>query len=212
MTAITLQNNASPLLTRVVFTITIWFLVSLGLAITGAFDASIAGLPATLILGIVIPIFVFGITYRISEGVREFIGNLDIRPLILLHTWRMLGLGFVFLSYHNVISPVFAFPAGLGDTAAAIGALFLGVGLYAGKTVSVRAVKLWNTFGLLDFVVAVTLGLLARPEMGVFSQTVTSAPMGLFPLVLIPGFVVPFYIITHWIIALNVQNQLGNQK
>jgi len=212
MTAISLQNNTSPLPGLVGLALAIWFMISLWLALTGAFDLSIAGIPATLILGIVAPLSVFGMTHRVSARFREFISNLDIRPLILLHTWRVLGLGFVFLSFHNVLSPVFAFPAGLGDAAAAAGALLLGIALYTGKAVSVRTVKIWNSLGLMDFALAVTLGVLTRPGMGLFDETLTSAPMGMFPLALIPGFIVPFYIITHWIIVLNAANQLVNQK
>ncbi len=208
MTTTIIQNNTRAIRNPVWFVLGVWFLVSLVFALTGVFDLSVAGLPATLILGIAIPLSFFGVAYRFSESFRQFIAGQDIRPLILLHTWRMLGLGFVFLSFHDVLTPVFALPAGLGDAAVAVGALLLGIALYSGKHVSLRSVYVWNSLGLLDFVLAVGLGVLTRPGVGLFSEILTSGPMSVFPLVLIPGFVVPFYIITHWIIALNAHKQL----
>jgi len=124
------------------------------------------------------------------------------RQLILLHSWRMVGIGFVFLYFYDRLPALFALPAGLGDAMAAMGALFIGIALYEHTaTVSPKRVYLWNMFGLIDFVVAVSMGVMTRTgEVLSFSGQVSSDIMGSFPLALIPGFAVPFYVITHLII------------
>ena len=63
------------------------------------------------------------------------------------------------------------------------------------------AVLLAALFGLLDFIIAVSMGMATRTnEWLYFANQASSDIMGQFPLVLIPGFAVPFYIITHLII------------
>jgi hypothetical protein len=188
--------------------IALWFLAALGLGLAGAFQREVAGLPLTLMVGVTLPLVAFGVALRVSPSVRAWVGALDIRPLVLLHTWRMLGLGFVFLAAYGALSPVFATHAGYGDAVAAVWALWLGVALYQGRA-TLRSVYLWSAFGLLDFVVAVSLGILARPGVGVFDEAASTAPMGELPLALIPGFVVPFLVITHWIVLRNARDQLS---
>jgi hypothetical protein len=65
----------------------------------------------------------------------------------------------------------------------------------------------WNTFGLMDFVVAVSVGILTRsdailaPAKGVNSDLMTT-----FPFVLIPAFLVQVFALTHIIICLQLKN------
>lgn len=185
----------------------IWFALALALSLGGVFDTAAGPIPTTLLAGIALPLMAFGLLYRLSTGFRNTVLTVDIRALILLHSWRMLGLGFVFLYFYDILSGWFALPAGLGDAATAVAALFLGIALYNGKSIARKTIRAWNTFGLLDFVVAVTMGVLTRPGMGIIDDTLTSAPMGEFPLALIPGFAVPFFIITHLIIHLKLAQQ-----
>ncbi len=186
----------------------VWFLGALFLGFRGVFQQDALGVPLTLLLGITLPIAGFAAALGVHSGFRAWVERIDIRPLVLLHTWRMLGLGFVFLAAYGVLSPTFALPAGLGDAAAAIGAFWLGVALYRGRA-TLRAIYAWSALGLLDFTLAIALGVLARPGVGVLPGPATTAPMGELPLALIPGFVVPFLVITHWIILRNARRQLA---
>lgn len=204
MTTHTQTIPATNYATLILTSLAVWFGIALSLALSGALNSAPGTVPMTMVAGILVPPALFGLAYRSSTGFRDYILSLDIRPLILLHTWRMLGLGFVFLYFYDVLPGWFALPAGLGDAAAAAGALFLGVALYSSKDVSRKKIWNWNTFGLLDFVIAVSTGFLTRPGMEIFSSTTTSAPMNEFPMALIPGFGVPFFIITHLIIYLKL--------
>ena len=172
------------------------------MALSGGFDAAVGERPIAILFAVLTPVVLFSLSYVSINAFRNWVLGLDMRHLILLHSWRMVGMGFVFLFFHERLPALFALPAGLGDAAAAMGAIFLGIALYErAATVSHKRVYLWNTFGLIDFVIAVSLGVMTRAgELLHFSGTVGSEIMGTFPLALIPGFAVPFYVITHLII------------
>jgi hypothetical protein len=91
----------------------------------------------------------------------------------------------------------------------AMGAVFIGIALYErASTVTPKRVYLWNAFGLIDFAVAVSMGVMTRSgEVLHSSGRVSSDIMGTFPLALIPGFAVPFYVITHLIIYARLKRQ-----
>ncbi len=176
-----------------------WAAAIVILALAGVYDAAPDQPPLAVIASLGIPIAGFGFTAAFSRKFRAWLVNLDERPLILLHTWRMLGLGFVFLYFRDQLPALFALTAGLGDAIAAIGAFFLGVALYGGKTVSRTQKMAWNSFGLLDFAAAIAFGVVTRT---MWNGGISSTAMGEFPMALIPGFAVPFFIITHLILYL----------
>jgi len=147
------------------------------------------------------PFIVFASAWYLAPAFRRWALDLDQRFLILLHTLRALGLGFVMLHFHDVLPAVFAFPAGLGDALTAAWALLLGAALYRGAPVGRKAIYAWNTFGLLDFIAAVSLGFASRGvPHGLIAEGVNTDPMGLFPLSLVPLFGVPLFAMTHMII------------
>lgn len=187
----------------------VWFLAALVLALSGAFDAGAGERPLAILAAIILPVAAFGLAYARIEAFRAWVLALDIRHLILLHSWRMIGIGFVFLYFHGQLPALFALPAGLGDAMAAIGALWLGIALYERPAaVTHRRILMWNSFGLIDFVVAVSMGVLTRTgEIFHIGGAAGSEIMGAFPLALIPGFAVPFYVLTHLIIFLQLRHK-----
>jgi len=56
---------------------------------------------------------------------------------------------------------------------------------------------IWNLLGILDFVVAVSLGVLSSGFVAGLVGTVTTAAMTQLPLVLIPAYFVPLFILCH---------------
>jgi hypothetical protein len=117
----------------------------------------------------------------------------------------MLGLGFLFLYAHNVLPGMFAGLAGLGDALAAAGATLLGIKLLRGKEVSKQALQRWNSFGFLDFLIAVSVGTALRSNL--LGGEITTDAMAFLPLSLIPTLIVPFYMITHLIIFLQLREK-----
>jgi hypothetical protein len=61
-----------------------------------------------------------------------------------------------------------------------------------------RAALLWNIFGLLDFAVAITMGLLSAPgPLQRFGFAIPASQAGTYPTVMIPAFAVPSSILLH---------------
>ena len=197
---------------KAVFIISLsWFAVIVATALSGGFETDTGERPLIMLLAVLMPVAVFSIAYLNMKIFKDWVLALDMRRLILMHSWRMVGTGFVFLYFQDRLPALFALPAGLGDAMAAIGALFLGIALYErAETVTRKRIFFWNTFGLIDFVIAVSMGVLTREgEVLYFSGQAGSNIMGSFPLVLIPGFAVPFYVITHLIIYAQLKRAEG---
>jgi hypothetical protein len=61
-----------------------------------------------------------------------------------------------------------------------------------------RRAILWNLFGMLDLIVAVTLGVTTNPGPAqIFHTTPTSELVTQFPLALVPTFLVPLALTLH---------------
>ena len=154
---------------------------------------------------IALPFAVFGIAWQTSEPFREQVLAIDIGVLVILHSWRMIGAGFLLLYAYDVLPGLFAWLAGLGDMLAAVGAVLIGTTLLKGGKVSRVTLLGWNSFGLLDFAIAVVIGTLLRSTW--LGGTVNTDAMAQLPLSLIPTIIVPLYGITHLIIYLQLRNK-----
>ena len=179
----------------------VWVFGSIVLAASGALATNDLLMPALII----IPVAGFALAYRTNPVFRSSVLSLDTGVLVILHSWRMLGLGFLFLYAHDVLPGMFAWLAGLGDALAAAGATLIGINLLRGRTVSKRVLQIWNSFGLLDFLIAVSVGTALRSAW--LGGEITTDPMAFLPLSLIPTLIVPFYMITHLIVFLQLREK-----
>ncbi len=155
------------------------------------------GLPA-LAAFILIPIAGFVAAYALSPSFRAFTATLSLTWLVGAHLWRFVGLLFILLWFGGALPAGFAIPEGLGDVAAAAGALALLPGLRRG-TARRGWLLAWNVFGFVDLVSALAMGILySDTALGVLSAgTVTTEPMVTFPVSLIPTFFVPLFLLLH---------------
>jgi hypothetical protein len=120
--------------------------------------------------------------------------------LTLPHTLRVVGVTFLLVMVQGHLPAVFALPAGLGDIAAGLAAPSVARRLADGGG---RSRAVWfNLLGLLDLVVALSVGFLAglgpwRP----LAVTPSTEPLSLLPLALVPTVAVPLALALH-IVAL----------
>lgn len=178
-----------------------WVVGTIALAASGALATHDILMPILVFA----PVAGFALAYRTRPDFRSYVLSLDTGLLVILNSWRMLGLGFLFLYAYDVLPGLFAWLAGLGDAMAAVGATFIGIKLLSGNKVSKQTLLKWNSYGLLDFLIAVTVGTALRSNL--LGSTVTTDPLSSLPVSLIPTLVVPFYITIHLIIFLQLREK-----
>ena len=176
--------------------LTAWLVVVVLVAANGGFASATGGPPAVaypLVLGVVGVL----IAVRTIRPLRELVAQpLAQRGLIALHSWRVGGGVFLVLAAMGSLPALFALPAGLGDIAIALAAPAVARDLTSAG--GRRRATGWAVLGLIDLVVAVTLGALSSPGPAqIFDTTPSTALLSEFPLALFPTFLVPLAMALH---------------
>jgi hypothetical protein len=126
---------------------------------------------------------------------------LDAMPpswLVAIQVYRVFG-GWALAAWMNGHLPgLFALPAGTGDVLTGLFALPAAIAVAAGTAQGRRGAIAWNILGLVDFAVAVGIGLITSPgRFQLIVPDVQSIGAGAYPGVLTPAFVVPSSILLH---------------
>ncbi len=178
--------------------LTLWLAVIWGLAVNGAFQPRPGGGVPRLPLAIFLPVIVAVPILLRSKRVGQVLDATPPAWLVALQVYRVFGGVFLVAWVRGVLAGVFALPAGIGDMTTGLlalpAAIYLASGLVGGR----KTAMAWNIFGLIDFTVAVGIGLITAP--GPLQLIVPSLPnigAGSYPTVLIPAFAVPSSVILH---------------
>jgi len=177
----------------------VWLGLVLLLGTQGAFFRPPDSPPLPIFFGFAIPLGVFFAAYFGWSAFREFVLGFDLRLAAAIQAWRWAGLGFLSLYAQGVLPGLFAFPAGLGDMAVGFTAPGIVLGLIRDPSFATRRkYVIWNMLGVLDLVVAVSMGTICSGFLHGLTGNVTTSPMSSLPLVIIPAFLVPFFIMLHF--------------
>ncbi len=176
----------------------LWFGVVFFLGAQGAFVGRPGSPPLPIFFAFALPLAVFFAAYFRWEAFRAMILGADLRLMAAIQGWRWAGLGFLSLYAHGVLPGLFAFPAGLGDVAIGLSAPWIVLGLIRHRAfVTSRRFVTWNILGIVDLVVAVSMGTICSGFIPGLTGTVTTGLMAQLPLVLIPAYFVPLFIMLH---------------
>jgi hypothetical protein len=176
---------------------TLWLAAVWILAIDGAFVARPGGGPPLIPIAIFLPVLVFlPILFR-SGRIGEILDATPPSWLVGLQLYRVFGAIFLVAWAHGRLAGIFALPAGIGDVMTGLLALPAAYYLAAGGRGGREAAVAWNVLGLIDFAVAVGIGILSSPAVQLITPDRPSIGAGTYPLVLIPTFAVPSSIILH---------------
>ncbi len=176
----------------------VWLAVVFVLGAIGAIARPPGSVPVPIIIGVTAPIIVFLAAYRLSRSFHSFVLSADLRLMAGMQAWRFAGLGFLALYAQGVLPGFFAWPAGLGDMAIGITAPWVILALIQCPDFKVSPLfVVWNLFGILDLIVAVTTGALSSGLAPGITGAVTTAPMAHLPLILIPAYLAPLFIMLH---------------
>jgi len=193
--------------TLTVAIISLWFLLALGGSLLGVFDSKQRP-PIPLGAAAILPVVAYAICYLRSTEFRQFVLAANLRVLTLAQTWRVGGVVFLILHHQGLLPGVFALPAGWGDIAIGATAPLVAWAISSKKRFPKEIFVSWNVLGMLDLMMAVTLGILASASpLGILAGEITTQVMGTFPLSLIPTFFVPLLIIFHLIALGRVWNE-----
>lgn len=195
-TLTSIQRRTTWLAIMVPFTI--WAAIAWSLAINGTFRTGSPPPPVPLLpLAIFLPVIIGAPLLLLSKRVGQVLDAMPTSWLIALQLYRVFGSVFLVGWLRGVLAGAGAV-AGIGDVLTGLFAIPAAIAVAAGTAEGRRAAVAWNIFGLADFVVALTLGLITTP--GRFQLIVPDLPSigaGDYPNVLTPAFVVPSSILLH---------------
>jgi len=190
-----------------------WLALIFVLGARGVFVAPRGAPPLALLIGLLAPLSLFLLGYRISLPLREFVLSADLRLIVGIQAWRWAGFVFLTLYTYGVLPGIFAWPAGLGDMAIGVTApLVLATLLRRPGFATSKSFVAWNLSGILDLTVAVSIGALVPLLAPNFYGTVSTAPMTQLPLVLVPTYFVPTFLILHFTALLQTRRLADKQR
>lgn len=173
-----------------------WFAVAWSAAIDGAFRTSATALPL-LPMAIFLPVLIAVPVLLRSKRVGQVLDAMPPGWLVALQVYRIFGSWALAAWLRGALPGVVSLPAGTGDLLTGLLAVPAAIAVAAGTAQGRRAAIAWNLFGLADFAIALTLGMLTTP--GRFQVIVSNGfyNAGAYPDVLTPAFVVPGSILLH---------------
>ena len=182
----------------VAITLTAWLLLVVSLGVAGVFVGPPGTPPLPIAMAVAVPLVFFFVWQRLSQSFREFVLTLDLRLIAGMQAWRWAGLGFLSLYAHNILPAVFALPAGLGDMAIGVTAPWMILALIRQPGFAARGAFIrWNVLGILDLLIAVSIGAASAFFTTGAPGEISTAPMATLPLLLIPAFLVPLFLMLH---------------
>lgn len=193
-----MRGAAGPVPAVTAVLVVAWAAAAASLASDGALRAPPGAPPLPVLLAVALPLAAFGLLYAGWPGFRNWLLAMDLRLLVILQSWRVVGGSFLVLLSWGLLPGLFAWPAGLGDVAVGATAPLVALALIRRPDAASGAgFVAWNLLGILDFVVALGTGVYASGTVAAYAGAVTTAPMTSWPLGLIPGFLVPLFTMIH---------------
>lgn len=181
----------------VMITLTLWFCVIWSGAINGVFRPGVSPVPLVPV-AIFLPVIIGAPILLRSKRIGEVLDAMPPTWLVALQVYRVFGMTFLVGWLFGLVPGVFALPAGIGDVITGLMALPAAYMLASGDGQGRAEAVAWNVFGLLDFAVAISLGLITSPgPLQLIVPNVPNTTAGVYPTVLIPAFAVPSSILLH---------------
>jgi hypothetical protein len=176
---------------------TLWMAAAWSAAINGVFRTGASSLPV-LPLAIFLPVIIGAPLLLLSKRVGQVLDAMPATWLVALQLYRVYGGVFLAAGLRGMLPGAFAVPAGFGDVLTGLFAVPAAVAVATDTAQGRRAAIAWNIFGLADFAVAITLGMITSP--GPFQLIFPNVPSigdSGYANVLTPAFVVPSSILLH---------------
>lgn len=185
----------------VVIPLVAWHQIVWQFAVAGGFELrfDIGGrLAPPIPLAIFLPLLIFLPLVLRSQHIGAALDVLPQAWLVGFQVYRILGGVFLLRWLTGDLPAAFALPAGIGDVL--VGALAIPIALYlqSGARGGRAAAYAWNILGIVDLLVAVSIGTMTQPgRLNLIPVEVANTVGTTYPLVMIPAFAVPLSLILH---------------
>jgi hypothetical protein len=205
-----MRDEQMTLMRRFVVALAGWTAVTTGAVLLLPGSAREAWFVLVVIAALVLPPVIFVVGCRVHAPLRAVVLRLDLSAITAVQGMRIAGIAMLTLWAAGVMAPAFALWAGGLDVVIGLTAVPMAYLVANRRPVPRRVLRAWNALGLLDFVVAVPLGVALTPSaLGVlFEGGPSAAAMFTFPLSFIPMVGVPFMIIMHLVGIMQVRDDL----
>lgn len=178
----------------VVFYLVYFFAVAFA-CVNGFFSENT--LPPKIIQLTTLPLLLFLIGFVFNTGFyKGLLKAIPVDQLILLHRFRLIGSFFIILLLLQLLPPVFALIAGIGDVITALSSFWVAKRIRAGKKHATKLAILWNSFGLLDILVTSTMAVLLT-KISIDTGAMGVEVLATFPFCFIPAFAPATIIFLH---------------
>jgi len=202
-------STASALQKWITFIVALgWGALIIAVGTLGGFAPGAAGPvpgPGLALVGLMA--LLFGGWFLVPQF-RAALLSVPLPALVALNVGRIGGIMFIVLAANGRLSAPFAPSAGWGDVITGVAAIPLALMARRDLARVATPLALWNAFGILDLVVAVSLGMLSAPgtPFRVFTDEPGTTAMGQLPWVMIPSILVPIYLLIHLTIATKLRS------
>src|SRR6516225_9447445 len=143
---------------------TLWMAIAWSAAINAVFLTGALPPPVPLLpLAILLPVIIGAPLLLLSKRVGQVLDAMPVTWLVALQLYRVFGSVFLAEGLRGALYGVSALPAGIGDVLTGLFAVPAAIAVATGTAQGRRAAIAWNIFGLADFAVAITLGLITSP-------------------------------------------------
>lgn len=162
---------------------------------TGIFSENT--LPPKILLFTAFPLLAFFLLVVTNLKLYKVIlENATLQSLVLIHLFRFIGIFFILTNVYGAIPTKFAYIAGIGDIATALGSILVVKAINDRKSYTKPLVIAWNVFGILDIVSVLTTAIITtRLSIATGSQSIVE--IANFPFCLIPAFAPATIIFLH---------------
>ena len=182
-----------------------WLALVVVLGERGSFQGAPGAPPLPMLLGAALPLLAYAGAWRVP-AFRAYALAADLRIIVAVQGWRVVGFGFLALWAFGILPGMFAWPAGLGDMVVGLTAPWILAALLRrpGFAAS-RVFMVWNLFGILDLLTALALGGISAFLATGAAGTVSTRPMADLPLLLIPAYLVPLILMLEITVLLQLR-------
>jgi hypothetical protein len=164
---------------------------------SGFYHFSASRIP-TIQYGILSPIAIVVLLFVGWRLFRRLVEAVPQQWIVGLQLYRAEGVIFLVLLAMGRLPREFAIPAGVGDVVVGLCAPLVATAVVRKWRHATTLLRVWNLLGILDLVVAVTMGMLTSPSpLHLLAVDRPNELISLYPLVMVPVFLVPLAILLH---------------